>query len=147
MKRLIAAAAAMMICLCSAPVSASSAKAVFDFGDDAFFAVKMQENESVYLELDTTYDKQLSQSLFEQTGMEADRFYRFDTGEQEFCAQANCFCRQRKDRPCIRIEEDGSFSQLEAEYVQDGMYVGKDGKKMSGFVVQTKELGEYVIAE
>mgnify|MGYP000364516273 FL=1 len=36
MKRLIAAAAAMMICLCSAPVSASSAKAVFDFGDDAF---------------------------------------------------------------------------------------------------------------
>lgn len=46
-----------------------------------------------------------------------------------------------------QIEEDGSFSQLEAEYVQDGMYVGKDGKKMSGFVVQTKELGEYVIAE
>ena len=36
---------------------------------------------------------------------------------------------------------------MEAEYVQDGMYVGKDGKKMSGFVVQTKELGEYVIAE
>ena len=86
MKRLIAAAAAMMICLCSAPVSASSAKAVFDFGDDAFFAVKMQENESVYLELDTTYDKQLSQSLFEQTGMEADRFYRFDTGEKKTAA-------------------------------------------------------------
>ena len=132
MKRLIAAAAAMMICLCSVPVSASSAKAVFDFGDDAFFAVKMQENESVYLELDTTYDKQLSQSLFEQTGMEADRFYRFDTEEGQTLYQ---------------IEEDGSFSQLEAEYVQDGMYVGKDGKKMSGFVVQTKELGEYVIAE
>lgn len=109
MKRLIAAAAAMMICLCSAPVSASSAKAVFDFGDDAFFAVKMQENESVYLELDTTYDKQLSQSLFEQTGMEADRFYRFDTGEQEFLRTGELFCRQRKDRPCIRLKKTAVF--------------------------------------
>ncbi len=147
MKRLIAAAAAMMICLCSAPVSASSAKAVFDFGDDSFFAVKMQENESVYLELDTTYDKQLSQSLFEQTGMEADRFYRFDTGEQEFLRTGELFLQAEEGQTLYQIEEDGSFSQMEAGYVQDGMYVGKDGKKMSGFVVQTKELGEYVIAE
>lgn len=109
MKRLIAAAAAMMICLCSAPVSASSAKAVFDFGDDAFFAVKMQENESVYLELDTTYDKQLSQSLFEQTGMEADRFTALIPASRNFCAQANCFCRQRKDRPCIRLKKTAVF--------------------------------------
>ena len=106
----------------------------------------MQENESVYLELDTTYDKQLSQSLFEQTGMEADRFYRFDTGEQEFLRTGELFLQAEEGQTLYQIE-DGSFSQLEAEYVQDGMYVGKDGKKMSGFVVQTKELGEYVIAE
>ena len=82
-----------------------------------------------------------------QTGMEADRFYRFDTGEQEFLRTGELFLQAEEGQTLYQIEEDGSFSQLEAEYVQDGMYVGKDGKKMSGFVVQTKELGEYVIAE
>lgn len=147
MKKFAAAAAAMMLCLCSTAVSAAGARAVFDFGDDAFFAVKMQENESVYLELDTSYDKQAAEELFEQTGKEADRFYSFDTGEEGFLRTGELFLQAEEGQTLYQIERDGSITETDAEYVSDGLYVGKDGKRMNGFVLQTKELGRYVVAE
>ena len=94
------AAAALALCMAATgvSVSASGASAVFDFGDNAFFTVRMQENESVYLSLDTEYDRQLAQTVWEETGLEADRFYQFDTGEGGFLRTGEAFLQGDGDQ-------------------------------------------------
>lgn len=152
MKKLAAAALAAMMCMASTAVSAAGVRAeqkgnaVFDFGDSAFFSVRMYEGESIYLELDTDYQQELAEQLSEQTGQEADRFYRFDTGEQSFARTGELFLAAQEDQTVYQIEEDGTITQPEAEYAQ-GLFVGKDGQRISGYVIRTKTLGNYVVAE
>lgn len=152
MKKLAAAALAAMMCMASTAVSAAGVRAeqkgnaVFDFGDSAFFSVRMYEGESIYLELDTDYQQELAEQLSEQTGQEADRFYRFNTGEQSFARTGELFLAAQEDQTVYQIEEDGTITQPEAEYAQ-GLFVGKDGQRISGYVIRTKTLGNYVVAE
>lgn len=140
------AAAALALCMAATgvSVSASGASAVFDFGDNAFFTVRMQENESVYLSLDTEYDRQLAQTVWEETGLEADRFYQFDTGEEGFLRTGELFLQADENQQVYEIAEDGSIDEVEAQYAH-GYTIGKDGERISGYVIRTRNLGRYVV--
>lgn len=140
------AAAALALCMAATgvSVSASGPSAVFDFGDNAFFTVRMQGNESVYLALDTQYDRQAAQTVWEETGLEADRFYRFDTGEEGFLRTGELFLQADEDQQIYQIAEDGSLEQVQAQYAHE-YTIGKDGEKISGYVIRTSELGSYVV--
>ena len=98
MKRWIAAtAAALMVCTASVAATAASVNAVFDFQDKVFLTLPMQQEESIYLSLNTDYDRQLAQLVYEQTGREADCFYRFNTAEQELLRTARLVLQQDKN--------------------------------------------------
>lgn len=147
MKRWIVAAAATMICaVAGVSAAAAPAAAVFDFGDSAFLTLPMQQEESLYLALDTDYDRQLAQLLYEQTGREADRFYRFDTGEQEFWRTGELFLQAREDQQLYEIDEDGQPVLLEAEYAT-GYTIGGSGSRMSGYLLYTKKPDSYIVAD
>lgn len=146
MKRLAAAAMALMMGMASMSVSAASAKAVFDFGDNAFFRVPMQQGESVYLALDTQYNKETAQQVLDETGREADRFYSFDMGDTQFYRTGELFLEGEETQSVYALLEDGTLEELDAEYTQ-GYVIGKDGKRMNGFVLRTKTLGNYIIVE
>ncbi len=152
MKKLAAAALAVMMCMASTAVSAAGVRsaqkgnAVFDFGDNAFFSVRMYRGESIYLKLETDYQKELAERVNELTGQEADRFYCFDTGEQSFARTGELFLAAQEGQTLYQIEEDGTLTQPEAEYAK-GLFVGKDGQRISGYLIRTKTLGCYVVAE
>lgn len=147
MKRWIAAtAAALMLCTASVTATAAPASAVFDFGDSAFLTLPMQQEESIYLALDTDYDRQLAQLVYEQTRREADRFYRFDTAEQKFLRTGELFLQAREDQQLYEIDEDGQLILTEAEYTT-GYTIGGDGSRMSGYLLRTKQPGSYVVVD
>lgn len=124
MKKLAAAALAVMMCMASTAVSAAGVRsaqkgnAVFDFGDNAFFSVRMYRGESIYLKLDTDYQKELAERVNELTGQEADRFYCFDAGEQSFARTGELFLAAQEGQTLYQIEEDGTLTQPEAEYAK-----------------------------
>ena len=110
MKRWIAAtAAALMVCTASIAATAASANAVFDFQDKVFLTLPMQQEESIYLSLNTDYDRQLAQLVYEQTGQEADCFYRFDTAEQELLRTATLFLQADEDQQLYELDENDSW--------------------------------------
>ena len=147
MKRWIVAAAATMICaVAGVSAAAAPAAAVFDFGDSAFLTLPMQQEESLYLALDTDYDRQLAQLLYEQTGREADRFYRFDTGEQELLRTATLFLQADEDQQLYELDEDGQLVLAEADYTT-GYTIGKDGNRLNGYLLHTKQPGCYILAD
>lgn len=141
------AAAALALCMAATgvSVSASAPKAVFDFGDSAFFAVRMEQGESVYLALDTQYDRAAAQQFFADTGLEADRFFRFDTGEEDFWHTGELLLQADEGEKVYKMEEDGSFTELDVPYV-NSLTVGNKSDKFSGYLIKTRELGSYVIA-
>lgn len=149
-KWIAAAAAACLVCLAATSVSVAGTTygqgtAVFDFGDHAFFTVKMYQGQSVYLSLDEQYDAQLAQEFYEQVGVEADQMLRFDMDGQQFARTGALFVKADEDQHVYELTEDGDFAQLEAEYVESYV-VGKDGQRLSGYVISTNHLGDYVIA-
>lgn len=149
-KWIAAAAAACMICLAGTGVSAAGTSygqgtAVFDFGDSAFFAVKMYEGQCVYLSLDEQYDAAMAQEFYEQAGIEADHMLRFDTNGQSFARTGALFVQADEDQQVYALDEDGNFRQLEAVYAESYV-VGKDGRRLSGYIIYTDTLGDYVVA-
>lgn len=152
MKKWIAAAVAVLMCAAGASVSADSfsangqAAAVFDFGDSAFFTVPMQKGETIYLALDTSYQPEESKQFFEQTGKEADTFYNFDTNEESFARNGFLFLQAQPEQTVYEQDENGLYVEIQTEYRQ-GYTVGKDGEKIGGFVIKTKQPGNYLIAD
>lgn len=147
MKRWIAAtAAALMVCTAGVSAAAAPANAVFDFGDKAFLTLPMQQEESIYLALNTDYDRQLAQLVYEQTGREADCFYHFDTAEQEFLRTATLFLQAREDQQLYELDEDGQLVLVEADYTT-GYTIGKDGNRLNGYLLHTKQPGCYILAD
>ncbi len=144
MKRWIAAtAAALMVCTASVAATAAPANAVFDFQDKAFLTLPMQQEESIYLSLNTDYDRQLAQLVYEQTGQEADCF---DTADQEFLRTATLFLQADEDQQLYELDENGQLVLVEADYTT-GYTIGKDGERLNGYLLHTKHLGCYVVTD
>lgn len=147
MKRWIAAtAAALMVCTASVAATAAPANAVFDFQDKAFLTLPMQQEESIYLSLNTDYDRQLAQLVYEQTGQEADCFYRFDTADQEFLRTATLFLQADEDQQLYELDENGQLVLVEADYTT-GYTISKDGNRLNGYLLHTKQPGCYILAD
>ena len=116
--------------------------AVFDFADKAFFSVKMYGGETMYLDLETAYDKAIAGEM----DAEADSFYKFDNTNANF-ARTGELVIVSDDSSLVpyQIDEDGNFVAVDAEYVEN-YAVAHTNQKVNGFVFNTKQLGNYVLS-
>ena len=114
--------------------------AVFDFADKAFFQVKMYAGESMYLDLSTAYDAAMAGDFDE-----ADQFFAFDNENANF-SRTGTLILVSDDASLIpyQVTEDG-YTKVDAEYVED-FVIAHTNEKVDGFVFETKELGNYVLA-
>ena len=116
--------------------------AVFDFADKAFFTVKMYSEESMYLDLSTAYDKTIAGEM----DVEADSFYKFDNENANFSRTGELVIVSDDDSLVPYSIEDGELVKVDAEYVEN-YAIAHTNKKVNGFVFNTKQLGNYVLAE
>ena len=116
--------------------------AVFDFADKAFFSVKMYGGETMYLDLETAYDKAIAGEM----DAEADSFYKFDNTNANF-ARTGELIIVSDDSSLVpyEVDKDGNFVAVDAEYVEN-YAVAHTNKKVNGFVFNTKQLGNYVLS-
>lgn len=114
--------------------------AVFDFADKAFFQVKMYSKESMYLDLSTAYDKAIAGDF-----SEADAFFSFDNENANF-SRTGTLILVSDDASLVpyQVTKDG-YTKVDAEYVKD-FAIAHTNEKVNGFVFETKELGNYVLA-
>ena len=114
--------------------------AVFDFADKAFFQVKMYAGESMYLDLSTAYDAAMAGDFDE-----ADQFFAFDNENANF-SRTGTLILVSDDASLVpyQVTEDG-YTKVDAEYVED-FVIAHTNEKVDGFVFETKELGNYVLA-
>ena len=114
--------------------------AVFDFADKAFFQVKMYSKESMYLDLSTAYDAAMAGDFDE-----ADQFFAFDNENANF-SRTGTLILVSDDASLVpyQVTEDG-YTKVDAEYVED-FVIAHTNEKVDGFVFETKELGNYVLA-
>lgn len=119
-----------------------SGVAVFDFADKAFFTVKMYKGETMYLDLETAYDKAIAGEM----DADADSFYKFDKSNSSF-SRAGEMVIVSDDETLVpyEIDEDGNFVAVDAEYVKD-YAIAHTNSKVNGFVFNTKQLGNYVLS-
>ena len=119
-----------------------SGVAVFDFADKAFFSVKMYGGETMYLDLETAYDKAIAGEM----DAEADSFYKFDNTNANF-ARTGELIIVSDDSSLVpyEIDADGNFVKVDAEYVEN-YAVAHTNQKVNGFVFNTKQLGNYVLS-
>ena len=114
--------------------------AVFDFADKAFFQVKMYSKESMYLDLSTAYDKAIAGDF-----SEADSFFKFDNENANF-SRTGTLILVSDDASLVpyQVTKDG-YTKVDAQYVED-FAIAHTNEKVNGFVFETKELGNYVLA-
>ena len=115
--------------------------AVFDFADKAFFTVKMYSGESMYLDLSTAYDKTVAGEM----DVEADSFYKFDNENANFSRTGTLLIASDDESLVPYSIEDGELVKVDAEYVEN-YAIAHTNKKVNGFVFNTKQLGNYVLA-
>ena len=116
--------------------------AVFDFADKAFFTVKMYKGETMYLDLETAFDKAIDGDM---DGL-ADSFYKFDKANANFSRAGELVIVTNDDTLVpYEIDEDGNFVELDADYVTN-YAVAHTNKKVNGFRFDTKQLGNYVLS-
>ena len=115
--------------------------AVFDFADKAFFTVKMYSEESMYLDLSTAYNKAVAGEM----DVEADSFYKFDNENANFSRTGELVIVSDDDSLVPYSIEDGELVKVDAEYVEN-YAIAHTNKKVNGFVFNTKQLGNYVLA-
>ena len=116
--------------------------ATFDFEDGAYFTVKMVSEEEVILNLSTAYDKAVD-ALF---GYDADlSFYNFKGTKDAFTKTGELFIEADEDTFVYEIV-DGKIVEIEAEYVEE-YKVANTSKAKAGWVIETKELGYYIVSD
>ena len=119
-----------------------SGVAVFDFADKAFFSVKMYGGETMYLDLETAYDKAIAGEM----DAEADSFYKFDNTNANFSRTGELvIVSDDSSLVPYEIDADGNFVKVDAEYVEN-YAVAHTNQKVNGFVFNTKQLGNYVLS-
>lgn len=116
--------------------------AVFDFNDQAFFTVKMYSDEKIYLNLDTSYQKDVAADY----DADFDSFYDFVGSNANFSRQGELILES--DDPNLNVYEivgDNELIPVDAEYVED-YQITHTNDKINGYVFRTKELGNYVLS-
>ncbi len=118
--------------------------AYFNFNTgSAYVTVNMIPEEKVILNLSEAYDKDIDKAYNE---FDADLdFYNFKGTKDEFTKTATLFIPADDDTFIYEIVDE-ELVEVEAEYVEDYEFA-KDGNKMDGWVIETKELGYYVVAD
>lgn len=141
--------AAMGLAVTADVVTASAeTRAVFDFGDKAFFSVKMYDDEKVLLKLDTAYQHQVE----EEYGLDFESFYNFVGTNDTFNATGELFLPGEEGLFVYEISEGGEVipieDEKEVEFVSNYNNYSKSrgGEKVSGYLLKTKALGNYGLA-
>ena len=117
--------------------------AIFDFEDEAYVTVKMISEEKVVLNLSMAYDKAIDKEYNEY---DADlTFYNFKGTKDAFTKTAELLI-PAKEATYIYEIVDGELVEVEAEYVDEYKLEGTN-KKYAGWLIETKELGYYVVAD
>ena len=115
--------------------------AVFDFENAAYVTVKMIPEEEVIFNFTQAYDKAIDKAYNEY---DADlSFYNWKGTKDEFTKTAELFIPADKDSFIYEIV-DGELVEVDAEYVKD---YEDDADEVDGWVISTKELGYYVVAD
>ncbi len=115
--------------------------AVFDFEDAAYFTVKMVSGEAVVFNFKTDdYLKSIEKAF----DYEADyTYYNFRGDSDDFYRTGELFI-PAKDDTFIYGWDVSKLVEIDAEYVEDYKV---DGVKMDGWLIETNELGYYVVAD
>ena len=94
----------------------------------------------MYLDLSTAYNQAISGDFDE-----ADAFFYFDNENANF-SRTGTLILVSDDASLVpyQVTEDG-YTKVDAEYVE-GFAIAHTNKKVDGFVFETKELGNYVLA-
>ena len=117
-------------------------EAIFDFNDDTYFTVKMVSEEKVTLNLSKAYDKAVD-ALFDY---EADlSFYNFKGTKDAFTKTGELFIPADEDTFIYEVV-DGELVEVEATWT-DEYTVSDVNKEYEGYVIETKELGYYVVSD
>ncbi len=117
--------------------------AVFNIGDDdAYFTVKMISEEEVVLNLSTKYDIDID-AEYNEYDADLD-FYNFKGTADEFTKKGELVIPADEDTFIYEIVDD-EIVAVEAEYVED--YKVGNYKKVDGWMIETSELGYYVVAD
>lgn len=118
-------------------------RAVFDFDDGVYFSVNMVSEEKVILNLSQAYDKDIDREYNEY---DADlSFYNFKGDNDSFIKTGELFIPSAKENKYIYEVIDGELVEVDAEY-NSAYKVANVGSK-KGYVIETKELGYYVVAD
>ncbi len=116
--------------------------AVFDFEDAAYFTVKMIPEEEVVLNFSQDYNKDIDKA-YNEYDAELE-FYNFKGTKDEFTKVGELFIPADKDSFIYEIVDD-ELVEVDAEYVKGYKVDGFSAK--NGWVIETKELGYYVVAD
>ncbi|MBE6898307.1 MAG: hypothetical protein E7475_04820 [Ruminococcaceae bacterium] len=117
--------------------------AVFDFEDEAYVTVKMVSEEKVVLNLSMAYDKAIDKAYNEY---DADlSFYNFKGSKDAFTKTAELLIPADEDTYIYEIV-DGELVEIEAVYDDEYKLEGTN-KSYAGWIIETKELGYYVVAD
>ncbi len=116
--------------------------ATFSFNNDAYFVVKMVSEETVVFNYETaTYVKAIEKAF----DYEADyTTYNFKGTKDEFVRTGELVIPADEDS-FIYAWDGEALVEIEAEYVED--YEFDNGKKVDGWVIETNELGYYVVSD
>jgi len=116
--------------------------AVFDISDSAYIKVKMIPEEEVIFNFSQAYDKAIDKKY---NDYDADlTFYNFKGTQDVFTKTATLLIPADEDTYIYEIV-DGELVEVEAEWVDDYKMDGLT--KKDGWVIETKELGYYVVAD
>ncbi len=115
--------------------------AVFDFEDAAYFTVKMVSGEAVVFNFKTYNYLKAIEKAFDY---EADyTYYNFRGESDDFYKTGELFI-PADDETFIYGWKASKLVEIDAEYVEDYKV---DGVKMDGWLIETNELGYYVVAD
>lgn len=116
--------------------------AVFDFKDLAFFTVKMYSEEKMYLDMDSAYQK----AVANEWDADFDSFYKFKGTNANFAREGELILKSDDANLNVyQITADGDLVPVDSAYVEDYQIV-HTGEKISGYVFNTKELGNFVLS-
>ena len=115
--------------------------AAFSFNNEAYYVVKMNPEEEVVFNFSNDYDKALDKAY----GYDADiESYNFKGTKDSFNRVGDVIIPADDDTFVYEVV-DGKAVEVEAEYVED--YEVIKGTKVDGWVIETNELGYYIVSD
>ncbi len=127
---------------------AKKGTAVFDFSDDCYFTVDMIPEEKVILNLSTAYNKYVDKLFDYNADLD---FYNFKGSKDAFTKEGELFIPADDDTFIYQILSDADDKEpevvaIEATYDDEYTIAGVN-KEFEGWVIETDELGYYVVSD